>query len=76
MMDYSYDDIRTYADFLYKLSGKELALIASASGFLLSQNLTPSQLNSIGNFLEAVGQIMLCIGAQEQLKSPNNYNSK
>ena len=50
MMDYSYDDIRTYADFLYKLSGKELALIASASGFLLSQNLTPSQLNSIGNF--------------------------
>jgi len=77
MMNYSYNDIRTYADFLYKLSGKELALLASASGFLLSQNLNANQINSIGNFLEAVGQIMLCIGAQEQLRnSPNQYNSK
>ena len=66
------DELKNYATFLYGLSGNELAIIAAISGYFLAQNLTPQQQNSIGNFLEAVGQIMLCIGAQNQnLQSKN-----
>ena len=66
------DELKNYATFLYSLSGNELAIIAAISGYFLAQNLTPQQQNSIGNFLEAVGQIMLCIGAQNQnLESKN-----
>ena len=37
-----------------------------------------NQVNSLGNFFEAVGQTMLVIGSQEQLLENNksNYNSK
>ena len=59
-------DVKNYANFLSKLSGNELGLIASLSGYFLAQGLTPEEQNSIGNFLEAVGQILLCIGSQNQ----------
>lgn len=65
-MNYSNDEIKNYASFLNNLSGNELALIATLSGYFLSQGLTVDQLNSIGNFFETVGQIILCIGAQEE----------
>ena len=52
------DFIRNYADFLYGLSGNELAILSAIIGYTLSQN-----------FFEAIGQIMLCNGAQEQLKN-------
>lgn len=70
------EEIKNYANFLNKLSGNELAIIAMISGYYLSQNLTPEQQNSIGNFLEAVGQIMLCIGAQNQNIESINQNKK
>lgn len=70
------EEIRNYADFLYGLSGNELGFLASAIGLLLSQNLDLYQLNSLGNFLEAVGQLMLSIGAQEQLRRAKDYHSK
>lgn len=78
-MDSSYQkDIQNYASFLYSLSGNDLALLASAVGLLLSQNINSNQINSLGNFFEGVGQIMLVIGAQQQLRenNNNNYNSK
>lgn len=60
------NDVKNYANFLSKLSGNELAIIASISGYFLAQGLTPEEQNSIGNFFEAVGQILLCIGSQNQ----------
>lgn len=62
------DFIRNYADFLYGLSGNELAILSAIIGYALSQNINAEQMNSLGNFFEAIGQIMLCNGAQEQLK--------
>ena len=71
------EHIRNYADFLYRLSGNELAFLASAASLLMSQGLTSGQINSVGNFLEAVGQVMLCVGAQMQIRSSAaGYNSK
>lgn len=60
--------IKNYADFLYGLSGNELALLSAVIGYVLSQNINAEQMNSLGNFFEAIGQIMLCNGAQEQLR--------
>lgn len=70
------EEIRNYADFLYGLSGNEMGFLASAIGLLLSQNLNPYQVNSLGNFLEAIGQLMLSIGSQEQLRRAEDSNSK
>lgn len=71
------DELQNYASFLNSLSGNELGIIAAISGYFLAQNLTPEQQNSVGNFLEAVGQIMLCIGSQNQnIEAINNKNKK
>lgn len=69
-------DIKNYAAFLSKLTGNELSIIAMACGYLLSQGLTSNQQNSLGNFLEAVGQIMLCISAQDFNLNDLNENGK
>ena len=60
------NEIKNYADFLNNLSPNELALIASFAGLFLAQGLTANEQNAIGNFLEAIGQIIQCIGAQNQ----------
>lgn len=75
---FSQKEIRNYAEFLYGLSGSELASLSFLVGLLLSQNINSKQINSLGNFFEAVGQTMLVIGSQEQLLENNksNYNSK
>lgn len=64
--------IQNYAKFLNNLSPNELGIIASLCGLFLSQPLTPNEQNALGNFLEAIGQIIQCIGAQGQnLESKN-----
>lgn len=65
-MNDNQESIKAYASFLSKLSGNELALIATFSGYIIAQGLSPEEQNSIGNFFEAVGQTLLCIGSQEQ----------
>lgn len=77
MNNYDKEAIRNWADFLYKLNGNELTLLATAIGLVLSHGLDGSQINVIGNFFEGVGQTMLIIGAQEQLNNSNiYYNAK
>lgn len=73
MNNYDKEAIRNWANFLYKLNGNELTLLATAIGLILSQDLNGSQINVIGNFFEGVGQTMLIIGAQEQLNNSNPY---
>ena len=51
--------------------------MSSIIGFIISQNLNIDQVNSLGNFFEAVGQFMLCKAAQDQVianKTNNNSN--
>ena len=70
-MNHSNDEIRNYADFLNCLSPNELGVIAALAGLYLAQGLTAEQQNAIGNFLEAIGQLIQCIGSQKQ-----NLNSR
>ena len=52
------DFIRNYADFLYGLSGNELAILSAIIGYTLSQNINAEQMNSLGNFLKQL--VKLC----------------
>lgn len=66
MNHFDEEAIKNYANFLDGLTANEFMLLSAAAGILLSQGLTANQANSIGNFLEAVGQLMLTYGAQKQ----------
>lgn len=71
------NDYKSLADFLFSFSGNEFAIMSSIIGFIISQNLNVDQVNSLGNFFEAVGQFMLCKAAQDQVianKTNNNSN--
>ena len=68
------EEIKNYASFLNTLSPNELGIIASLAGLYLSQGLTSNQQHAIGNFLEAIGQIIQCIGAQTQYLEEKNNN--
>ena len=65
-MGFNDSDIKNYAKFLNRLTPNEAGIIASISGLLLAQGLDYNEQNALGNFLEAIGQIIQCIGAQGQ----------
>ena len=77
-MGFSFGEIKNYAAFLNNLSPNELGVLASLFGLTLSQVLDFYEQNALGNFLEAIGQIIQCIGAQGQnLESKrNNINNR
>ena len=66
-MRFDNNEIRNYADFLYSLTPNELGIIASLAGLYLSQGLTSNQQNTIGNFLESIGQLIQLKLLKEQL---------
>lgn len=63
-------------ELLYNLSPNEFALLTAAVAIALSEGLTADELNSLGNFITTVGQIMLTIAAQQQLFSGSNRNKE
>lgn len=77
-MGFSFDEIKNYASFLNNLSPNELGILASLLGLSLAQGLDYNEQNALGNFLEAIGEIVQCIGAQGQnLESKrNNINNR
>lgn len=56
-----------FLDYLLSLSGNELSLLAIGLGFLLSNNIDTNKQNSLGNFLELMGQTLLTISAQNMV---------
>lgn len=79
MNDFVNNDYKSLADFLFSFSGNEFAVIASIAGFVISQNLAIDEINSLGNFFELIGQMMLSIASQEQVihnrqQNQNNTN--
>lgn len=67
--EYDYENFKdmscaNFIDYLLTLSSNELALLAMGLGFLLSSNIDANKQNSLGNFLELIGQVLLTISAQ------------
>lgn len=60
---------------LLSLPPKQFALLATAFGFLLLDDLSIDQQNALGNFFLSVGQTMLTAAAQEAaIQSCNSQN--
>lgn len=68
------NDFSNFSKWLSSLSPNEFTLIAMITGFIIGQGLNYDEQNSIGNWLECVGQIILTMSAQGQLLSPSNPN--
>lgn len=58
--------IQEIVTYLLTLTPNEVGVLGSAIGIIICQGLTPSQQNTIGNFFELIGQVVLAIGAQGQ----------
>ena len=61
-----------FSKWLASLSANEFALLAMITGYIITQGLNYEEQNSIGNWLECVGQIILTLSAQNQLLSPSD----
>lgn len=61
----------TQASCFFSLPPRQLALLSSLIGILLTDNLNPDQQNTLGNFIVNIGQVILTSAAQGQLLQDN-----
>ncbi len=65
------EKIKVWSGQLNKLSPLEFISLGCIISVILSQTLNPNEQNTIGNFLEMVGQILLTSYAQYSVTDPN-----
>ena len=66
---------KSFAEWLNNLSPFEFTTLGTITGYLISSVLTVNEQNSIGNWFELVGQIILTFNAQgSNLQSSNNQD--
>lgn len=58
-------DYASLSDWIFSFTGTEYAIVGALLGILIASPLNINQQNSIGNFLELIGQTILAINAQE-----------
>lgn len=63
-----------FADWLFSLSGTDFVIIGTITAILIARNLTINQQDSIGNFLELVGEAILTYNAQEITRNEKYTN--
>ena len=71
------NDYDSLADYLFSFTGNEFSIVSSIIAFVISQNLSIDQVNSLGNFFELLGQFMITKAAQDQViqnRRQNNQN--
>ncbi len=64
---YTKEDLIGLSKFLSTLSPIEFTTLGCIIGVILTTSLTNNEQNSVGNFLELVGQVILTAQAQEVL---------
>lgn len=67
--NFVHQDLCSFSDWLFSLNAYEFTFIATTLGFLISPQLTVNQQNSLGNFFELLGQVILTINAQNVTRS-------
>lgn len=73
--DFSKFDYNTFADLLLSLNSYEFTLIATILGFFIAKPLSATKQNSLGNFFELLGQVMLTISAQNFVLAPSSVSA-
>ena len=66
-------DYQRLSRYLFSFSGNDFGIIGAVVGYIICQNLDIDEQNSIGNFLELIGQMILAIAAQNQVRN-NDLN--
>ncbi len=77
--NFANQDFSSLSNWLNNLNAYEFAVTGIITALLIAPSLTANQQNSIGNFLEEVGQVLLVIAAQEitvQQAKQNNTASQ
>ena len=64
MYEFGEMSCNAFVDLLLSLNEYELTVLGCAIGLLLAPTITTNQQNSLGNFFELIGQILLTINAQ------------
>ena len=70
------NDFSSFADWLMTLSPLEFSTLGVITSYIIASRLTVNQQNSIGNWLEMVGQIILTFNAQGSNKYYNLSNEE
>ena len=65
---YNKEDLKGFSKFLASLSPEEFTILACVLGISITTFLNNNEKNSIGNFLELMGQVILTNQAQEVLR--------
>ena len=75
--EFTKQDFSGLSNWINKLNPYEFSLSGVIAAFIIAQPLNANQQNSIGNYLEEVGQILLAIAAQKITVSQakNNKNN-
>jgi len=71
---YEFGDIscNAFVNLLLSLNEYELTALGCAIGLLIAPTITTNQQNSLGNFFELVGQVLLTVNAQIVNLQPNS----
>lgn len=65
---YSKEDLIGFSKFLDSLTPLEFTTLGCIIGIIIASSLNNNEQNSVGNFLELVGQVILTNQAQEVLR--------
>ena len=70
---YEFGDVscNAFIDLLLSINEYELSILGFAIGAMLAPTITINQQNSLGNFFELIGQVLLTINAQAINLQPN-----
>ena len=74
--DFSNFNFKSLSEFLKSLSPLELSTIGCVLGLIMIPTLTSDEQNSLGNFFELVGQVLLTSAAQQSLLEPSLSTSE
>ncbi len=74
--NFTNQDFNSFSNWLFSLNAYEFTLIATLIGFIIAPTLGINQQNSLGNFFELLGQVILTINAQNvTLRSEKSKHS-
>lgn len=67
---YNQEEIKNFASWILSLTPLEFTNLATITGYIIAMSLTTIEQNSIGNWLEMVGQIILTFNSQAAAQVP------
>ena len=68
-------DFLGLSNWINSLNPYEFSLIAAVIGFIVAPPLSANEQNSLGNFFELIGQVLLSIAAQNMTVSQSSQQS-